>query len=96
MGRKKRPFYRLVVAHGANPRDGVVIERVGEYDPTADPVHFEIKQDRIEHWLSVGAQPTEPVRRLLSAKDVMPKVVKVAKQPGVSKKDKKAQAENSK
>jgi small subunit ribosomal protein S16 len=90
MGRKKRPFYRLVAAHGSNPRDGEVIERLGEYNPTLNPVHFEIKQDRVEYWLSVGAQPSEPVARLLGENGVLPKVVKVPNKPGVSKKEKKA------
>ncbi len=65
MGAKKRPFYRVVVADQRSPRDGRFIESVGKYHPLADPSVVEIDEERVLHWLRVGAQPSQPVRRLL-------------------------------
>ena len=64
-GAKKHPFYRVVVADGRSPRDGRFIEQIGTYDPMKDPVQLEIENERLEHWLKVGAQATGPVRRLI-------------------------------
>lgn len=64
-GRKKRPFYRVVVTEHTAPRDGRFLEIVGQYDPIADPASFTIHADRVQHWLSQGAQPTATVHRLL-------------------------------
>ncbi len=64
-GTKKRPFYRVVVTDSRNPRDGRFIEQIGTYDPKCDPAAFKIKADRLEYWLSVGAQPSRTVRDLL-------------------------------
>ena len=64
-GAKKKPSYRVVVADSRAPRDGRFIEIVGHYDPRTEPVTFKIHEDRVLHWLSEGAQPTDPVRRLL-------------------------------
>ncbi|MCB9555069.1 MAG: 30S ribosomal protein S16 [Deltaproteobacteria bacterium] len=64
-GAKKRPFYRLVVADQRAPRDGRFLEQIGFYDPTRSPAVFNVQQDRLEHWMGVGAQPTETVKRLL-------------------------------
>lgn len=65
MGAKKKPFYRIVVADKRSPRDGRFIETIGTYDPLTNPTTVEIKLDRAAHWLSVGAQPSEAVERLL-------------------------------
>jgi small subunit ribosomal protein S16 len=68
-GAKKAPFYRLVVADSRSPRDGRFIERVGTHDPRLPHDHKDrliIKEDRIKHWMSVGAKPTDRVQRLLS------------------------------
>ncbi len=65
MGAKKKPFYRIVVADQRSPRDGRFIENIGTYDPMTDPPTVEIKSERAGHWLSVGAQPSEAVARLL-------------------------------
>ena len=65
MGAKKKPFYRLVVAHKDSPRDGRFIEIVGTYDPRTQPETVELKADRVNHWLSTGAQPSESVGRIL-------------------------------
>lgn len=65
VGAKKQPSYRLVVTDSRAPRDGRFIEVVGFYDPRTDPETVTIQEDRALHWLSVGAQPTEAVQRLL-------------------------------
>ena len=65
MGAKKKPFYRVVIAHKDSPRDGRFIEIVGTYDPRTQPETVEIKADRVNHWLSTGAQPSESVGRIL-------------------------------
>ena len=64
-GAKKKPTYRVVVADSRTPRDGRFIEIIGHYNPRTEPVTFDIHEDRVLHWLSAGAQPTDPVRRLL-------------------------------
>ena len=65
MGAKKKPFYRIVVAHKDSPRDGRFIEIVGTYDPRTQPETVELKTDRVNHWLSQGAQPSDSVGRML-------------------------------
>ena len=65
MGRKKRPFYRIVAADQRAPRDGRFIEVVGQYDPLQKPQKVELKEDRIFYWLANGAQPSTTVRSLL-------------------------------
>lgn len=68
LGAKKRPFYRVVVANSTAPRDGKFIEIVGTYNPMVakeNPGRVSLKQDRIQYWLSVGAQPTERVAKLI-------------------------------
>jgi small subunit ribosomal protein S16 len=61
-GAKKRPYYYIVVAHSASPRDGRYIEQIGTFDPMLkkdNPERVRLKEDRAKHWLSVGAQPTD-------------------------------------
>lgn len=66
MGAKKRAFYRIVVADGRSPRDGRFIETIGTYNPAlTGEAGVSLRQDRAAHWLSVGAQPSEGVERLL-------------------------------
>ncbi len=65
MGAKKKPFYRIVVAHKQSPRDGRFIEIVGTYNPLTEPSTVELKPERIAHWLSLGAQPSESVQHML-------------------------------
>ena len=65
MGAKKAPYYRIVVADSRNPRDGRFIEEVGLYDPMADGQKLSVKMDRVQYWISNGAQPTDAVRGLL-------------------------------
>jgi small subunit ribosomal protein S16 len=66
MGKIREPFYRIVVADARTKRDGRAIEEIGKYHPKADPSVIEVNSDRVQHWLSVGAQPTDPVRHLLT------------------------------
>ncbi|MEP0320926.1 30S ribosomal protein S16 [Bauldia litoralis] len=69
-GAKKRPFYRIVVADSRSPRDGRFIEIVGTYDPMlpkTDENRVVIKTERVQHWLGVGATPTDRVLRFLDA-----------------------------
>ena len=65
MGKKKQPFYRVVVADARSPRDGRFIENIGRYHPRAHPSVIEIDSERALHWLRTGAQPSDPVRVLL-------------------------------
>ena len=64
-GAKKRPFYRVVVTDSRSPRDGRFIEQIGTYDPNKDPAVLKIKEDRLAHWLGVGAKPSDTLRRLV-------------------------------
>ena len=67
-GAKKRPHYSIVVADARSPRDGRFIEKLGTYNPMLDRGHAEritLKQERIQHWLGVGARPTDRVARFL-------------------------------
>ena len=73
-GAKKRPYYRIVVADSRNSRDGRFIERVGSYNPLLakdDPERVKLDKERIEHWISVGAKPTDRVLRFLDAEGIM-------------------------
>ena len=65
MGKIHAPVYRVVVVDSRKKRDGRVIEEVGLYDPTPNPSTIEIKSDRVQYWLGVGAQPSDQVRNLL-------------------------------
>ncbi|MCC8044745.1 MAG: 30S ribosomal protein S16 [Clostridiales bacterium] len=64
MGKKKDPFYRIVVADGRSPRDGKCIEEIGSYNPNTDPSEFKINEELAKKWLAAGAQPTETVGKL--------------------------------
>ncbi len=69
-GAKKRPYYRIVVADSRSPRDGRFIEKLGTYNPLLakdSPERVKLDNDRISHWLSVGAQPSDRVLRFLDA-----------------------------
>lgn len=65
LGAKKKPFYRLVVKEKRSKRNGKYLENVGTYNPMANPAEINLKHDRIEYWVSVGAQPTETVASLI-------------------------------
>ncbi len=70
-GRKKRPFYQIVIANSKSPRDGRFIERIGSYNPLTKPATIEIDQDKAFEWLQKGAQPTDTVRAILRFKGVL-------------------------
>ena len=83
-GSKKRPFYRIVVADERAPRDGNFIEKIGNFNPMVPKDHKErvvISKERAEHWLKVGAQPTERIQRILSELGMMdaPKITEKTK-----------------
>ncbi|MFI6268701.1 30S ribosomal protein S16 [Micromonospora zamorensis] len=65
MGKIRNPQYRIVIADSRTKRDGRAIEFVGIYQPKEDPSIIEVKSERVQYWLSVGAQPSEAVQRLL-------------------------------
>ena len=65
MGAKKRPFYRVVVSEQRQNRDGSFVEILGHYNPKTNPPAVELKMDRVQHWLSCGAQPSETVNSLI-------------------------------
>ena len=74
-GAKKRPFFRIVIADSRMPRDGRFIERVGTYNPMLakdDPNRVTLKTERIEHWLQVGAKPSDRVARFLGKAEIIP------------------------
>ena len=65
MGKKKAPFYRIIVADSRSPRDGRFIEQVGYYDPNKDPSEIKFDEELTKKWLGNGAQPTDTVAKLL-------------------------------
>ncbi len=70
-GQKHQPSYRIVVADKDSPRDGRFVEILGHYNPRTEPETFEVKEDRVRHWVSQGAQPTETVHRLLHSRGMI-------------------------
>ncbi len=71
MGAKKQPTYRFVVTDARSPRDGRFIEIVGHYNPRTKPKTVVVDDDKVRGWLSKGAQPSEPVRRLLAERGLV-------------------------
>ena len=69
-GAKKQPSYRVVVAESTSPRDGTFLEILGHYNPLTEPTTFVVKEERVREWLGRGAQPTERVARLLTARGI--------------------------
>ncbi len=65
MGAKKKPFYRIVVKEKRSKRDGKYLENVGTYNPMMNPAEVDLKHERIQYWISVGAKPTETVASLI-------------------------------
>jgi small subunit ribosomal protein S16 len=66
LGKIREPYYRIVVADARTKRDGRAIEEIGKYHPKLEPSLIEVDSTRVQHWLSVGAQPTDAVRHLLT------------------------------
>jgi small subunit ribosomal protein S16 len=67
VGSKKNPIYRVVVADSRSPRDGRFIEIVGRYNPQTHPSTIELDADKVKSWIAKGAQPSNPVARLIKA-----------------------------
>jgi len=67
IGSKKNPIYRVVVADSRSPRDGRFIEIVGRYNPQTHPSTIELDEEKVKAWLSKGAQPSDPVVKLIKA-----------------------------
>lgn len=65
MGRRHRPFYRIVVADSRAPRDGKVVDILGYYDPLQDPPAIKVDKEKVEEWIRKGAQPTDTVKGIL-------------------------------
>jgi small subunit ribosomal protein S16 len=70
VGSKKNPIYRVVAADSRAPRDGKFLDIVGRYNPQTDPSTIEFDEAKVRDWLSKGAQPTEPVAKLLKVKGI--------------------------
>ena len=71
-GSSKRPRYRVVVADSRYPRDGRFIETLGRYNPQTEPSTIVLNEERIQYWLSKGAEPSEPVQKLLKTQGIQP------------------------
>jgi small subunit ribosomal protein S16 len=70
VGSRKNPVWRVVVADQRSPRDGRVIETVGRYNAQTEPSEIVLDEERIQHWIARGAQPTATVRKLMRAKGI--------------------------
>ena len=70
-GKKKKPFYRVVVIEKRNPRNGRFVEIVGTYDPLKNPAEIKLEADRIKFWLGHGAQPSNTVRSFLRRQKIV-------------------------
>lgn len=71
MGKKRAPYYRIVVADSRYPRDGRFIEEVGSYDPMTEPATVKVDADKVKEWIKNGAQPTDTVKNLLKKNGVI-------------------------
>ena len=64
-GKKKAPFYHLVVADSKSPRDGKIIEQIGTYNPMTEPSELVLDREKVAQWIKNGAKPTDTVKRLI-------------------------------
>ncbi|MCR4595911.1 MAG: 30S ribosomal protein S16 [Lachnospiraceae bacterium] len=71
MGKKKEPYYRVVVADSRSPRDGRFIAEIGTYDPNTDPSTFKVDEEEAKKWIANGAQPTEVVSKLFKVAGII-------------------------
>ncbi len=65
-GKKKAPFYHIVVADSRSPRDGKIVEQIGTYDPMSKPEKIVLDQEKVEKWIKNGAKPTDTVKALIA------------------------------
>ncbi len=84
VGAKKQPSYRVVIADSRSPRDGRFIEIVGHYNPRTEPPTIVLKEDRIRYWLSVGAQPSESVERILKSQGLLGEEKAATEEPALA------------
>ncbi len=70
-GKKRQPFYHIVIADGRAPRDGKFIERIGTYNPLTNPAEISINEERALYWLQVGAKPSDTARNILSREGIL-------------------------
>ena len=71
MGKKKSPFYRVVVADSRSPRDGRFIAEIGTYDPNQEPAAFKVDEEVAKKWMNDGAKPTDTVARLFKQSGIL-------------------------
>ena len=64
-GKKKAPFYHVVVADSRSPRDGKIVEKIGTYNPMTEPATINLDKEKVEKWIKNGAKPTESVKQLI-------------------------------
>ncbi len=102
-GSKKRPYYHIVIADARSPRDGRYVERVGSYDPMLakdNPERLKLNEERIKHWLKIGAKPTDRMHRFLGNAGLYEKFVPNAQTkkhlPGAKAQERLEEAEKAK
>ena len=78
MGDKKSPFYRIVITDSRNARDGAYIDKVGHYNPTANPAEIVVDAEKAKKWLANGVQPTDTVKNILVNQGILPKPEKLS------------------
>jgi small subunit ribosomal protein S16 len=93
LGKRKQPYYRVVVADSRSPRDGRIIENIGKYHPRAHPSVIDIDEERAVHWLRNGAQPSDPVKVLLQKTGIWERFSGEAPPPPKPEKAKKPEPE---
>lgn len=78
MGDKKSPFYRIVIMDSKTARDGAYVDKVGHYNPTANPAEIVIDEAKAKEWIAKGVQPTDTVKNILINKGIIPKPTKLS------------------
>ena len=94
MGRKRKPFYRVVVADSRTPRQGAAVDDLGYYDPMTEPVQIQIDEEKALTWLKEGAIPTDTARSLLSKAGVLRKLQEQDQPPEEDEGEKQTEAES--
>ena len=78
MGDKKSPFYRIAITDSRNARDGAYIDKIGHYNPTANPAEIVVDAEKAKKWLANGVQPTDTVKNILVNEGILPKPTKLS------------------
>jgi len=92
-GARKKPSYRIVVAESTAPRDGKYVEIIGTYDPLTEPATIKIEGERAKYWISVGAQPTDRVVKLMAREGLVPAPVYATKAAATTESDDAAESD---